>query len=976
MVSRRPVAQSDLAMSKTKCRFKNWRAARVALALRPAVLATSLLFGAALASLAQTTIVVNSTAQEATTDNLNGIANGNCTLGEAILSANAAAPVDGCAFSGSGAPYTIQLPNQQFPLSSVHNYWYGPNALPPIASNIVIQGNGATLQVTGLSLVRLRFFYVGADANAPATLGFNTPGAGNLTLQNLTLTGGLQRGGDGAGGGAGMGGAIFNQGTLQLIAVTMTNNSATGGNSSGSALGGGGIGQDANGNTGGGFGGLVTPAGSSGGADNDPPPAGTPLGGGGGGFSVNDNGQNGNNGGNGGGTQDGLGAPGSEAMTDNSGHGAGGGAFGLRYDNYCGGRGGNFGSGGSYCGGGGVGGGGGADLSPDAGGGGGFGGGGGGLAFGGFGGGSASAETSGFGGSARGGGAGMGGAIFNHGGTLSILNSTLTANSATGGTTANIYGGGASGLGGAVFNLNGTVTIAWSTLAGNTVATGTNANVPPNAAAGGAIYSLGYNEMTGQAAMLTIADSILSNSVGGPDLVSDQPTTLITAANAATATLNYVDTNIVPNILVTAGVVNGTMPLTSDAQLAALALNAPGLTPTMAISSTSPAFDAGTCNSEVAPTDQRGVARPQGAGCDIGAYELMQSEQTITFTGLPATATYGSAGPYTLNATASSGLLVSYSVTGPASLSGSTLTITGAGTVMVTASQSGNSTYAAATPVTDTISVAQASQTITFTGLPSTATYGSAGPYTLNATASSGLPVSYSVTGPATLSGSTLTITGAGNVAVTASQAGNANYAAATPVTLTIAVSQVSQTITFGAIPAQVVGASVSLSASASSGLAVGFASLTPSVCTVSGATATTIGTGTCTIQATQAGNAEYAAATPVSVSFSVSAAAKFTITPDPGSENVGRGILAAFVLQVKSVDGFSGSVKLSCSGGPSGTKCADLPGTVVVRANQTALALSGILFPANTKAGTYTITFTGVSGALTNTATATFKVK
>src|SRR6202161_247815 len=174
-------------MSKRNCRFKNWRVAQTIFALRPAVLATSLLFGAALASFAQTTIVVNSTAQEATTTNPNGIVNGNCTLGEAILSANAAAPVDACAFSGSGTPYTIQLPNQQFPLSSVHNYWYGPNALPPIASNIVIQGNGATLLVTGPSLVRLRFFYVGADPNVPATLGFNTPGAGNLTLQNLTL---------------------------------------------------------------------------------------------------------------------------------------------------------------------------------------------------------------------------------------------------------------------------------------------------------------------------------------------------------------------------------------------------------------------------------------------------------------------------------------------------------------------------------------------------------------------------------------------------------------------------------------------------------------------------------------------------------------------------------------------------------------------------------------------------------------------
>jgi YD repeat-containing protein len=68
-------------------------------------------------------------------------------------------------------------------------------------------------------------------------------------------------------------------------------------------------------------------------------------------------------------------------------------------------------------------------------------------------------------------------------------------------------------------------------------------------------------------------------------------------------------------------------------------------------------------------------------------------------------------------------------------------------------------------------------------------TYGVA-PITLTATASSGLPVTFSVlSGPATVSGSTLTITGAGTVVVAANQAGNSNYAAAAQVTQTITVT-------------------------------------------------------------------------------------------------------------------------------------------------------------------------------------------
>ncbi|MGC1781356.1 MAG: MBG domain-containing protein [Acidobacteriaceae bacterium] len=85
--------------------------------------------------------------------------------------------------------------------------------------------------------------------------------------------------------------------------------------------------------------------------------------------------------------------------------------------------------------------------------------------------------------------------------------------------------------------------------------------------------------------------------------------------------------------------------------------------------------------------------------------------QTITFNALP-NVTYG-VGAITLAATASSGLPVSFAVTGPASVSGSTLNITGAGTVTVTASQSGNSSYGPATPISRSFTVSPAALTIT-----------------------------------------------------------------------------------------------------------------------------------------------------------------------------------------------------------------------------------------------------------------------
>ncbi|MGI4021563.1 MAG: PA14 domain-containing protein [Janthinobacterium lividum] len=80
-----------------------------------------------------------------------------------------------------------------------------------------------------------------------------------------------------------------------------------------------------------------------------------------------------------------------------------------------------------------------------------------------------------------------------------------------------------------------------------------------------------------------------------------------------------------------------------------------------------------------------------------------------------------------------------------------------------------------------------AEQTISFAAIASK-TVGDA-PFALTATASSGLPVSFSiVSGSATISGSTVTLTGDGNVTIAANQLGNASFSAAKTVTQSFAV--------------------------------------------------------------------------------------------------------------------------------------------------------------------------------------------
>ena len=130
--------------------------------------------------------------------------------------------------------------------------------------------------------------------------------------------------------------------------------------------------------------------------------------------------------------------------------------------------------------------------------------------------------------------------------------------------------------------------------------------------------------------------------------------------------------------------------------------------------------DAGACPSSILAANSfdittegpGGTAGPEVAILNAVGYNLkVAASQTITFAALP-NVTYG-VSPITLTATASSGLPVSYTVTGPATLNGSTLTIIGAGLVTVTASQGGNDSFAAATPVVRSFTVNKAPLTVT-----------------------------------------------------------------------------------------------------------------------------------------------------------------------------------------------------------------------------------------------------------------------
>jgi hypothetical protein len=171
-------------------------------------------------------------------------------------------------------------------------------------------------------------------------------------------------------------------------------------------------------------------------------------------------------------------------------------------------------------------------------------------------------------------------------------------------------------------------------------------------------------------------------------------------------------------------------------------------------------------------------------------------DQTVVFSPMPEK-TFGDP-PFAVSAASSSGLGITISImSGPATIAGNIVTLTGGGTVVVRASAegglSGGNNYKPA-DFDQSFVVSPASQTILFGELAPRAP---GNQFTVSATASSGLAVSFSIaSGPATISGNLVTITGAGIVTVLASQAGSANYAAAIPVNRSFTVTGATSTVT------------------------------------------------------------------------------------------------------------------------------------------------------------------------------------
>jgi hypothetical protein len=237
------------------------------------------------------------------------------------------------------------------------------------------------------------------------------------------------------------------------------------------------------------------------------------------------------------------------------------------------------------------------------------------------------------------------------------------------------------------------------------------------------------------------------------------------------------------------------------------------------------------------------------------------------------------AGTGTVSATADSGLAVGYTSLTPATctVTGNTVTGIAPGTCTIAADQAGDAYYNAAPQATQSFEVQSTVPAAPVIGVAVAGNAQATISFTPPTNDGGAAITSYTVTsGPggitATGTGSPIVVTGLVNgttytFTVTAT---NSVGTSLPSVTSNAVTPKADQTITFAAAPTLFVGGAGTVSATADSGLAVGYASLTPASCTITGNTVTGIAPGTCTIAADQAGDASHNAATQVTQSFAV----------------------------------------------------------------------------------------------------------
>jgi MBG domain len=200
---------------------------------------------------------------------------------------------------------------------------------------------------------------------------------------------------------------------------------------------------------------------------------------------------------------------------------------------------------------------------------------------------------------------------------------------------------------------------------------------------------------------------------------------------------------------------------------------------------------------------------------------VLKANQTITFTGAPATSVYNST--FVVTASASSGLPVVITPSGACSIAGSTVTMTsGTGTCVLTATQAGNGNYNPALPAVQSTTAAKAAQAVLAVTAPSSLTYGTTGTATASGGSGTGA-LSFVSTGTGcSVAGTTVSVINAsGTCSLTATKAADSNFLSATSGAFPVTLNKAPVTVTFSNLTQPYTGSALSPTVNVPAGLTV-----------------------------------------------------------------------------------------------------------------------------------------------------------
>ncbi|MFY0685840.1 MAG: T9SS type A sorting domain-containing protein [Cyclobacteriaceae bacterium] len=268
---------------------------------------------------------------------------------------------------------------------------------------------------------------------------------------------------------------------------------------------------------------------------------------------------------------------------------------------------------------------------------------------------------------------------------------------------------------------------------------------------------------------------------------------------------------------------------------------------------------------------QAGNMNYEGADSVQQTISIQKGSQLITFNELDDM-TFGQ-DDLLLSGFSSAQLIVEYSSSNQevAQIEDGVLSIVGAGTTIITASQGGNETVEAAVDVDQSLTVLKVSQQIDFDSLDDRSFGDDA--FILLAQSSSGLEINYHIsdTSIAKIDGGKVIIVGVGETTVTARQSGDNNYFAAEDVTRDLNISKGNQHIEFSELASKKYGdSSFTLEGTSSANLEVSFSTSDTSVLQIEGSLATILKPGVAVVSARQAGNELYTAAETVTQELTI----------------------------------------------------------------------------------------------------------